>query len=221
MSKSSYLTRCFADQGVRIRIRKENKVSSKRINIKSGDNTPTSLPSMETSMMPSTSNSSSDSFTYQNQNNKNLSIAALMNQFHQSQPTNVNRSQQVIYPNQQSSYPTLIPFNSTNDKFTQPSSHSRIYHLPPPLPPEDYFSYQRKSNNRSEFYQQCSLDEQAITQSTNQLQQSHSNQGQSQVMIAHLLNAAETLSNNEEQRNNNNNNINKLYTDDKIKLLRY
>ena len=215
MSQSSYLTRCFADQGVRIRIRKENKVSSKRINIKSGDNTPTSLPtsSVETSMMPSTSNSSSDSVTYQNQNNKSLSIAALMNQFHQSQPTNVNRSQQVIYPNQQSSYPTLIPFNSTNDKFTQPSSHSRIYHLPPPLPPEDYFSYQRNSNNRSEFYQQRNFDEQVITQSTNQLQpQSHSNQGQSQVMIAHLLNAAETLSNNEEQRNNNN--INKLYTDD-------
>ncbi|EOQ98812.1 hypothetical protein J056_002765 [Wallemia ichthyophaga EXF-994] len=180
MSESSYLTRCLASQGVRIRVRNENKAIRNRIY---------EHESESTSLAPSTSTMSTSSAS-----------SSKTHRVQKQQPT--SKIQQTSHPivplgslATMPFFPTplheshisqfdRIPFTNPNVGFksssTESDRKSQISQLPRPLPPGRTISANVDPLN-----------------SVSQLNQQH--QQQSKASIDYLLDAARTLNDDEER----------------------
>lgn len=183
MSQSSYLTRCLASQGVRIRVRNDNKAISKKIQYKKGNSPSDSLSSTSLSTssstlsIPSSSNHQVFNRVQQEQPHSNSQQLPLPKILLRSLDT----SPMVPTPLHQS----YLPFTNTNADFTGPNNGSdRISQLPRPLPPEGGVAMLADPLN--------SVDQ--LNQHHHELQQQ-----QSKANIFQLLDAARTLNEDEER----------------------
>ncbi|TIA87696.1 hypothetical protein E3P81_03817 [Wallemia ichthyophaga] len=180
MSESSYLTRCLASQGVRIRVRNENKAIRNRIY---EDESESASLAPSTSTMSTLTGSSPKPHRVQKQqptskiqqpSHPKIPLGSLVtmpvfpNPLHQSHISQLDR----------------IPFTNPNVGFRSSStgsdSKSQISQLPRPLPPEKTISTNVDPLN-----------------SVSQLNQQH--QQQSKASIDYLLDAARTLNDDEKR----------------------
>ncbi|TIA69053.1 hypothetical protein E3P91_03805 [Wallemia ichthyophaga] len=174
MSESSYLTRCLASQGVRIRVRNENKAIRNRIH--EDESKSTSL-APSTSTMSTSSASSSKTYCVQKQqptskiqqpSHPKIPLRSLVTMPFFPTPPHESHISQLDH----------IPFTNPNVGFKGSSigsdRNSQISQLPRPLPPERTIS--------------ANVDPLNSVSQLNQQQQQ-----QSKASIDYLLDAARTL----------------------------
>ncbi|TIB76155.1 hypothetical protein E3Q22_03680 [Wallemia mellicola] len=129
MSESSYLTKCLASQGVRIRVRKENKALNNKINDIDTDNMSSSYVSRSSS---NTTTNSNTVFNYvQHQHSylhpQDIHLPRLLPPIQSPHSTTISPS-----PLHQS----YIPFSNSSSYTIPHSGVRRISQPPRPLPPE-------------------------------------------------------------------------------------
>lgn len=209
MSESSYLTKCLASQGVRIRVRKENKALNNKINDIDTDNISSSSYLSRSSS--NTNNNSNTVFNYVQHQQQSYLHSQDMHLPRLLPPIQSSHSAPISPSPLHQSY---IPF-SNSSSYTIPNSEvDRISQPPRPLPPEklnDELSSRlsdrlidRLSDRLSSRTLPDPISSQGhINQQQQQQEQQQQQQQQSKANIFRLLDAARTLNEDETDLNVN------------------